>query len=441
MDAQTGATPGELLRGARQLYGWSVEEVAGELNLLPYIIQALENDNYDQLAGWTYVVGYLRSYGKLVGVNVESAIKQHERFLPPIQDGPGTVTENTAHRQPIAIHYRWVVTVVVLIVVIGGLYGAYLKRSGDVERIDMASNELNHDLTQIQKEPVSVDTQSEKINEIRSTSKSDSTTLAESSSAVAEKEEPASVIQVSESAVTKENKLSDVESTSESVIDESQETVDDDSIVLNSVEVRSQALTSKQITVRPATTDLIQSQVVVKQKTSQTQLPKSKVTPQRPAISPIADTLVQTRFVAQVKLPPRESIPSGVSGTLETPVEEVKLEQSKVRTSQESGLTRIDIPSKRTLTIVLKRGSQVIVYDGKGVQLLRSYFQPGKVITISGKPPFDVRMRVSDGVRVRYNGKAIEIPVPGNGGRIRFQVGITQIGARHAVIANQGRGE
>ena len=81
MDAKTGATPGELLRGARQLYGWSVEEVAAELNLLPYIIQALENDDYDQLAGWTYVVGYLRSYGKLVSVNVESAIIQYERLF------------------------------------------------------------------------------------------------------------------------------------------------------------------------------------------------------------------------------------------------------------------------------------------------------------------------------------------------------------------------
>ena len=81
MEAKTVATPGELLRGARQLYGWSVEEVAVELNLLPYIIQALENDDYDQLAGWTYVVGYLRSYGKLVSVNVESAIKQHENIF------------------------------------------------------------------------------------------------------------------------------------------------------------------------------------------------------------------------------------------------------------------------------------------------------------------------------------------------------------------------
>ena len=443
METKTSATPGELLRGARQLYGWSVEEVADELNLLPYIIQALENDDYDQLAGWTYVVGYLRSYGKLVSVNVESAIKEHERFLPPVQDGPGTVTENISNRQPIAIHYRWVVTFVVLIVVIGGLYGAYLKRSGDVERIDLASNELNHDLTKLQKESVPVDLQPKKINKIQSATNNDLTKPAKSTSTVAKNEEPAGMIQVPESAVTKEKMSSDVESTVGSGVDEAQDSVGDDSVLDNSVQTRSQVPVSTQATLQSATTDLTQNQVVVKQKESQTLTLQTKVTPERLAINPIVDTLVQTGFVAKVKLPSTESTPtrSDLSSILETPVDEVKVEQSKIRASQESDSVGAVAQTKRTMTIALKHGSQIIVYDGNGVQLLRRYFSAGKVVTISGKPPFDVRMRVSDGVRVLYNGKAVEIPVPGNGRRIRFQVGITQIGGRDSVIANQGRGE
>ena len=97
--------------------------------------------------------------------------------------------------------------------------------------------------------------------------------------------------------------------------------------------------------------------------------------------------------------------------------------------------------SKRTITIALKRGSQVIVYDGKGVELLRRYFPRDTVVTISGKPPFDVRLRVSEGVQVFYNGKAVKVSIPGNGGSIRFQVGIMQIGGKANVTANQGRGE
>ena len=442
IDATTVATPGELLRGARQLYGWSVEEVADELNLLPYIIQALENDDYDQLAGWTYVVGYLRSYGKLVSVNVESAIKQHEQFLPPTQDGPGTVTENIIQRQPIAIHYRWVVTVVVLIVVVGGLYGAYLKRSGDVERIDLASNELNDELARIQKEPVPVSVQSKKIDKVELVSNKDSTTLVASTSAVTAKEESSGMIQAAESAVTNQEKIRDAEATAGSGADDSQETVGDESVVMNNVQTRSQVPTSKQIGVRSVVTDLTQG-VVVKKNESKKQVAQTKVTPERPAINPVADALAQTGFVAEVKLPRAESRPtrSTVSSIPETPVDEVKVKQSKVLASQESGLAGVVAQQKRTITIALKRGSQVIVYDGKGVELLWRYFPAGKVVRISGTPPFDVRLRVSEGVRVLYNGRAVEVPVPGNGGRIRFQVGITQIGGKDTVIANQGRGE
>ena len=97
--------------------------------------------------------------------------------------------------------------------------------------------------------------------------------------------------------------------------------------------------------------------------------------------------------------------------------------------------------SRHKITIVLKRGSQVIVYDGEGDELLRRYLPSGKVVTLSGTPPFDVRLRVSEGVRVLYDGKVVEIPSPDNGGQIRFQVGITQIGGKHRAITNQGRGE
>ncbi len=438
MDATTVATPGELLRGARQLYGWSVEEVADELNLLPYIIQALENDDYDQLAGWTYVVGYLRSYGKLVSVNVESAIKQHEQFLPPTQDGPGTVTENIIHRQPIAIHYRWVVTVVVLIVVVGGLYGAYLKRSGDVERIDLASNELNDELARIQKEPVPVSMESKKIDNAELASNKDSTTLVASTSTVNAKKNSSGTIQAAESTVTNQEKIRVAASAAGSGADDSQETVGDESVVMNNVQARSPVPTSKQIDVRPVAPD-----VVVKKKEQKKQVAQTKVTPERPAINPVAVALVQTGFVAEVKLSRVESTPtrSAASSIQDTPVDEVKVKESKAVASQESGLAGVVAQSKRTITIALKRGSQVIVYDGKGVELLRRNFPAGKAVRLSGTPPFDVRLRVSEGVRVLYNGKAVKVPVPGNGGRIRFQVGITQFGSKDTVISNQGRGE
>ncbi len=138
---QLPASPGEILRGARELYGWSIDAVAAELNLLPHVVEALEADDYSHTAGWTYAVGYLRSYARLTGVSIEAAIADRHESLPPKEDGPGTMTEGASRkRQPVAIHYRWVVTTVVLLLVVSGLYVAYLNRSTDVERgrVDLA---------------------------------------------------------------------------------------------------------------------------------------------------------------------------------------------------------------------------------------------------------------------------------------------------------------
>jgi cytoskeleton protein RodZ len=132
-------TPGALLRRSRQRYGWSVEDVADELKLLPYVVEAIEQDNYTQMAGWTYAVGYLRGYAKLVGVNIESAIAEHASLLPQKEDAPGTMTYRTGAKVAVPISLSWVMTAVVVIVVVGGISATYLKRTNDADRVVLES--------------------------------------------------------------------------------------------------------------------------------------------------------------------------------------------------------------------------------------------------------------------------------------------------------------
>ena len=132
-------TTGALLRRSRQRYGWSVEDVADELKLLPYVVEAIEQDNYAQMAGWTYAVGYLRGYAKLVGVNIESAIVEHASLLPQKEDGPGTLTYRTGAKVAIPISLSWVMTAVVVIVVVGGISATYWKRANDADRVVLES--------------------------------------------------------------------------------------------------------------------------------------------------------------------------------------------------------------------------------------------------------------------------------------------------------------
>ena len=59
-------SPGAALRQAREKYGLSIDDVAGELNLSAAQIRALEDNRFEDLPGKTYVQGYLRSYARLL---------------------------------------------------------------------------------------------------------------------------------------------------------------------------------------------------------------------------------------------------------------------------------------------------------------------------------------------------------------------------------------
>lgn len=74
-----------MLRRARSAVGFSVEDMAGRLNLDPKIVRYLENDDYDKLAAPTFVRGYLRGYARLLGLPPEPVLEAFNRrgFEPP----------------------------------------------------------------------------------------------------------------------------------------------------------------------------------------------------------------------------------------------------------------------------------------------------------------------------------------------------------------------
>jgi cytoskeleton protein RodZ len=60
---------GAQLAALREARGWSVEQVATQLNLAPRQIQAIELDNYDALPGMASVRGFIRAYAKLLKID------------------------------------------------------------------------------------------------------------------------------------------------------------------------------------------------------------------------------------------------------------------------------------------------------------------------------------------------------------------------------------
>ena len=62
-------SPGARLAALREERGWTVEQVASQLNLAPRQIQAIERDDYPALPGMAIVRGFVRAYAKLLKVD------------------------------------------------------------------------------------------------------------------------------------------------------------------------------------------------------------------------------------------------------------------------------------------------------------------------------------------------------------------------------------
>lgn len=75
MQPEEGALPqatmsaGEQLAAARQSRGWSIEDVAAQLNLAPRQVLAIETGNHAALPGMPITRGFIRSYAKLLRID------------------------------------------------------------------------------------------------------------------------------------------------------------------------------------------------------------------------------------------------------------------------------------------------------------------------------------------------------------------------------------
>ena len=74
-------SPGTLLQAKREEYGWGTADVARALRLSEAQVHAIENDDYTNLPGKTYVMGYWRSYSQLLKISIDESIQIHRAEL------------------------------------------------------------------------------------------------------------------------------------------------------------------------------------------------------------------------------------------------------------------------------------------------------------------------------------------------------------------------
>lgn len=413
-DTIVATTPGEILRAARELQGWSVESVAEELRLLPNVVEALENDDYSHTAGWTYAVGYLRNYARLAGVSIEQAITDRKELLPPKEDGPGTMTEPVRNRmQPIAIQYRWVATGAVLLLVFGGLYAAYLNRSTDVERSRL-------DLVEQSRSEIADPESGSKVEVV-------STRATESESAPAQN--PSSNL-----AVTLEDPVSLSSGSDSPVNSPSIDTGIETALSLDSVSASADvSMTEPDQTSgeredkSQAPNDSDQTSAAEKSETknaAEVELSlKKKEDAQRVTVSNNQVPSPSTVEQSATSQPQQRATSASPKDSTESDSSVFATAQSSASSSSAAGLSQPLSPGMREIMIKVRESTHVMVWDRDDKVLLRRYMESGKVVSLAGLPPFTLQISYPEGTSIVYGGREFAVPVPKTGINAKIRVG------------------
>lgn len=74
--ATSQPSPGAQLAARRQQLGWTVEQVASQINLAPRQIEAIETDNYAALPVMAVARGFIRAYAKLLKIDAAPLMAQ-----------------------------------------------------------------------------------------------------------------------------------------------------------------------------------------------------------------------------------------------------------------------------------------------------------------------------------------------------------------------------
>lgn len=115
-EAKPAPGPGRLLREARERMNLGQHAVADVLHLRLAVVDALENDRYDQLPPATFTKGYLKVYAKLVHVSEDEVLAAYQRQVEGLTEGEDRA--EAASRQGSASRRRALLVVVPLVLLI-----------------------------------------------------------------------------------------------------------------------------------------------------------------------------------------------------------------------------------------------------------------------------------------------------------------------------------
>lgn len=136
--------PGETLRKARESRGWTIAEVAAQLNLTPQRLGQVEQGAFDKLPGHTFARGYVRAYAKLLEVDQNRLVLEFDQFTG--SDAAGSSVHSLGRiEEPVSYSQRILrmVSFVLLLALVGFSF-FWWQEQAERRAGDLSSTSLEH---------------------------------------------------------------------------------------------------------------------------------------------------------------------------------------------------------------------------------------------------------------------------------------------------------
>jgi cytoskeleton protein RodZ len=81
--APPGLGIGDLFKRGREDRGLTHEQVSKTIRVRPYFLEALENEDWERLPSPVFVIGFIRSYSRALGLDEENMVACYQQASPP----------------------------------------------------------------------------------------------------------------------------------------------------------------------------------------------------------------------------------------------------------------------------------------------------------------------------------------------------------------------
>lgn len=360
-----GVGPGERLQAARIQQGLSLEDVASRMHLSINILEAIEENDFEEITAPIFVKGYLRAYARIVGLDEDEIITLYTEFYSE-EDPPISSISNIGPELSVTdVRIKW--TTYLVIIVLGALLAAWWWNK-----------------EQSQEVPISLDAQAP---------------VGEGPEAVQDDAASSEIAAISESAVepsSESEPLPVAEGEAEieaevAIIEQSEATLEADPAVEAETAAAVEAEAALEAAIL-AETDAVATESVAASETE----PESEPEP-GPESESQPETAVQAEPAPQIQ------VTRGADGLR---------------------LTRMAPSGSDKLVIIVNADTWADIKDGADNQMVYDLLRANQIMELTGEAPFAVFLGNGNGVEITFNGESVDVSsrVRSNN-TVRLQIG------------------